>query len=56
MNPVEIEQRKRVFWIAYLLDKEYVELSSLNLWINWLKSLAVFAFVLVDHPYRMMMT
>lgn len=22
LNPVEIEQRKRVFWIAYLLDKE----------------------------------
>lgn len=22
MNPGEIEQRKRVFWIAYMLDKE----------------------------------
>lgn len=22
LNPVEVEQRKRVFWIAYLLDKE----------------------------------
>lgn len=24
LNPVEIEQRKRVFWIGYLLDKELV--------------------------------
>ena len=24
LNPVEVEQRKRVFWIGYLLDKEYV--------------------------------
>lgn len=24
LNAVEVEQRKRVFWIAYLLDKEYV--------------------------------
>jgi hypothetical protein len=23
LNPVEAEQRKRVFWIAYMLDKEY---------------------------------
>ena len=22
LNPIEAEQRKRVFWIAYLLDKE----------------------------------
>ena len=22
LNPVEVEQRKRVFWIAYMLDKE----------------------------------
>lgn len=26
LNPVEIEQRKRVFWIGYLLDKELVSL------------------------------
>lgn len=24
LNPVEVEQRKRVFWIAYCLDKESV--------------------------------
>lgn len=24
LNPVEVEQRKRVFWIAYCLDKEFV--------------------------------
>ncbi|MCJ1351462.1 MAG: hypothetical protein MMC33_001446 [Icmadophila ericetorum] len=28
LNPVEVEQRKRVFWIAYMLDKECVELFS----------------------------
>ena len=22
LNPIELEQRKRVFWIAYILDKE----------------------------------
>jgi hypothetical protein len=23
LNPEELEQRKRVFWIAYMVDKEY---------------------------------
>lgn len=27
LNAAEIEQRKRVFWIAYMLDKEYVHLT-----------------------------
>lgn len=25
LNDVESEQRKRVFWIAYVMDKEYVK-------------------------------
>ena len=24
LNKIESEQRKRVFWISYMLDKEYV--------------------------------
>lgn len=28
LNPVEIEQRKRVFWIGYIMDKELVSFSS----------------------------
>ena len=28
LNPVEAEQRKRVFWIAYCLDKEYALILS----------------------------
>jgi hypothetical protein len=27
LNPSEVEQRKRVFWIAYMLDKECVALQ-----------------------------
>lgn len=28
LNDVESEQRKRVFWIGYVLDKEYVCMSQ----------------------------
>ena len=31
LNPIEIEQRKRVFWIAYMLDRELV-FSSNSCW------------------------
>lgn len=30
LNPVEVEQRKRVFWIAYMLDKEYEQARSFS--------------------------
>ena len=29
LRPEEIEQRRRVYWIAYLVDKEYGALRSL---------------------------
>jgi len=29
LNSAEVEQRKRVFWIAYMLDKECVFLKQM---------------------------
>jgi hypothetical protein len=30
LNAAEVEQRRRVFWIAYMLDKEWVVSFSSN--------------------------
>lgn len=30
LNPVEVEQRKRVFWIAYIFDREYASIHPLS--------------------------
>lgn len=56
LNPVEVEQRKRVFWIAYLLDKEYVSASpdQAFLVIDW--SNIVYVCVPVDPRYKTTMT
>ena len=36
LNAVEIEQRKRVFWIGYILDKEYVSTAQRrNILLIW---------------------
>lgn len=53
LNDVESEQRKRVFWIAYIMDKEYAH-QPVDLCEVLLTCRAAFAYDLVDLQYRMM--
>jgi hypothetical protein len=50
----ESEQRKRVFWIAYMLDREYV-LPGPNQTFNLYSHIPVSASVQVDRLSRTMM-
>jgi hypothetical protein len=52
LNPVEAEQRKRVFWIAYMLDKEWGFLAML---IDVLLTEPACASAAVDLQLKMMM-
>jgi hypothetical protein len=55
LNPVEVEQRKRVFWVAYCLDKEFVSPTP---FLNGHQAdrFKAFVYVLEGHQYRTMMT
>ena len=56
LNDVETEQRKRVFWIAYIMDKEYVELDEKIAILRLTISFLAFACDLAVLLSRMTMT
>lgn len=53
LNAVEVEQRKRVFWIAYMLDKKCVRYHLVGM-LSLIST--AYACDPVDHRYKMTTT
>lgn len=54
LNDVETEQRKRVFWIAYIMDKEYADSFPRPIHVTDVSLASVYD--LVDLQSKMTMT